>query len=191
MKRKLLTILLVSVSTLAFAQQKNHLSRCIDDDGNKLSISVNGTINGENIEYSRTFDVAGLSKEERSAITQKVFTSLGIGEVSAPKPPHPPRAPKPAKSISEPAEYAHVTDSENEGMKQVFGTSSKPYKKEIKFDNALGEMLLRYQFMRGGDEFIFEKTVNVSSQSPKQREQIIKNFEAEIDLPAVIEEVAL
>jgi hypothetical protein len=191
MKRKLLTILLVCVSTLAFAQQKNHLSRCIDDDGNKLSISVNGTINGENIEYSRTFDVAGLSKEERSAVTQKVFTSLGIGEVSAPKPPHPPRAPKPAQSISEPAEYAHVTDSENEGMKQVFGTSSKPYKKEIKFDNALSEMHLRYQFMRGGDEFIFEKTVNVSSQSPKQREQIIKNFEAEIDLPAVIEEVAL
>jgi hypothetical protein len=191
MKRKILTILLAGISALTFAQQKDHLSRCIDDDGKKLSISVNGTINGENIEYSRTFDVAGLSKEERSAITQKVFVSLGLGEVSVPKQPRPARAPKPAQSVPEPAAYAHITDSKNEGMKQVFGTSLKPYKKEVEFDQTSGEMHLRYQFMRGGDEFIFEKTVDASAKSAKQREQIIKNFEAEIDLLAAIEEVAL
>ena len=190
MKRKFLTILLAGVSTLAFAQQKNHLSRCIDDDGRKLSISINGTINGESIDYSRTFDVAGLSKDERNAITQKVFNSLGIGEVSAPKPPRPATAPESVRSARASAAYAHVARPENEEVKQVFGTNSQPYKKEVEFDKNAGEMHLRYQFMRGGDEFIFEKTVDVNAKSAKQRENIIKNFEAEIGLPTAIEEVA-
>lgn len=191
MKRKLLTILLAGVSTLAFAQQKNHLSRCIDDDGRKLSIRVNGTVNGESIDYSRTFNVAGLSKDERAAITQKVFDSLGLSEVVAPKPPKPPIAPEPARSVRASTAYAHVTEKESEDVKQVLGTNSKPYKKEVEFDKNSGEMHLRYQFMRGGDEFIFEKSVDVSAKSAKQRENIIKNFEAEIGLPTAIEEVAL
>lgn len=190
MKRKILTVLLAGVSTLAFAQQKNHLSRCIDDDGRKLSISVNGTVNGESIDYRRTFDVAGLSKDERTAITQKVFESLGIGEVAAPKPPRPATAPESARSARASTTYAHVSEQENEDVKPVFGTRSQPYKKEVDFDKNSGEMHLRYQFMREGDEFIFEKTVDVSAKSEKQRETIIKNFEAEIGLPSAIEEVA-
>ncbi len=75
-------------------------------------------------------------------------------------------------------------------MKESTSTNSKPYKREVEFDKNSGEMHLRYQFMRGGDEFIFEKTADVSGKSAKQRENIIKSFEAEIGLPTVIEEVA-
>jgi hypothetical protein len=162
MKRKILTIALAGVSTLAFAQQKNNLSRCIDDDGNKLSIRMNGISNGKSIDYSRTFEVA------------------------APKPPCPATAPESPRSAHA---YAHVSEQENEDVKQVFGTRSQPYKKEMDFDPNSGEMHLRYQFMREGDEFIFEKTVDVSGKSAKQRETIIRNFEAEIGLPTALEEV--
>jgi hypothetical protein len=68
---------------------------------------MNGTINGKSIDYSRTFDVAGLNKDERTAITQKVFESLGMGEVAAPKPPCPATAPESPRSAHA---YAHVSE---------------------------------------------------------------------------------
>lgn len=180
----LAAVTLAGASSEAFAQKRNHISRSIDDDGNKLSISINGTIDGKSIRYDRTFLVAGLTKEERKDITQEVFDSLGLESIVSPEPPvapEPPRSrPAPRPAIA-PTEESVSDHRETQPIEKVTG---KPYTKEVKFDSQTGEMHLRYEFTRDGEEFVYEKTVNAASKSAKQREQIISNFEAEIVLPS-------
>jgi hypothetical protein len=188
MKRNFLIFMLAAVtgvSTTTLAQKSTHISRSIDDDGNKLSISINGTIDGKSIRYDRTFLVAGLTKAERKDITQEVFDSLGLGSVTSPEPPiapEPPRsrpAPRPVPSTSK-----NLSVSDHKEIQSTEKVTGKPFTKEVKFDSETGEMYLKYEFTRNGEEFVFEKTVNATSKSAKQREQIISNFEAEIILPS-------
>lgn len=188
--KKILTILLAGVSTLASAQHKIDLSRSVDDNGRNLTIRVNGTIDGKAIDYEKTFRVAGLSKEEKAEIKEKVFDSLGIN-VETPAPPRAPRAPR---SYPPQQPSAHLSAGVSEGLSSVIlsdsdqakdnsTAKSKPFSKEVKFNDETGELYLRYQFMKGGEEFIYEKTVDASSKSSRQRDNIIRNFENEIELP--------
>lgn len=186
--KKVLTVVLAGVSTLAFAQKKMDLSRSIDDDGKQLSISVHGTVDGKRIDYDKTFSVADLNKEERSDLTDRILDSLGLEKIEAPSPPRPPQAPQaPAPPVHFSADGADnhalvmVWEDENEQINAVDHT--KPLAKEIKFDSESGELFMRYQFVKNGEEFIFEKTVNASQKSSKQRENIIRDFEKEIALP--------
>ncbi|HEV7380772.1 MAG TPA: hypothetical protein VGN64_13325 [Dyadobacter sp.] len=186
MKRKFFTFMLAAVilagaSATAFAQKHNHISRSIDDDGNKLSISINGTIDGKNIHYDRTILVAGLTKKERKDITQEVFDSLGLGSIEVPATPEPPRSRPAPRTFISPNDESTTNEIETNRTEKLAG---KPYRKEVKFDSETGEMHLRYEFMRNGEEFVYEKTVNAASKTDKQREQIISNFEEEIVLPA-------
>ena len=187
--KKILTILLASVSALASAQHKVDLSRSIDDNGLNLTIRVNGTVDGKAIDYEKTFAVAGLSKEEKTEIKEKVFDSLGIN-VEPLVPPRAPRAPRyPAPPSSGPhsagasVNRSSVIGSEEARTKGNSVTKEKAFSKEVKFNDQTGELFLRYQFMRGTEEFIYEKTVDASSKSAGQRESIIKKFEKEIELP--------
>jgi len=188
--KKILTILLASVSALASAQHKVDLSRSIDDNGLNLTIRVNGTVDGKAIDYEKTFAVAGLSKEEKTEIKEKVFDSLGINV----EPPTPPRAPRTPRSYPAPStpgrlsagasgNLSSVNGSEGARTKDNSVTNEKAFSKEVKFNDQTGELFLRYQFMRGSEEFIYEKTVDASSKSAGQRESIIKKFEKEIELP--------
>jgi len=190
--KKVLTILLAGVSTLAFAQKKIDLSRSIDDDGKTLSISVHGTVDGKRIDYNRTFQVADLSKEKRNEIVDSVLDSLGLDKIKAPSPPSSPQAPHEPRAPKSPTHFsAGKSDNdapvmvwvEEEHEDAVPAENSKPYDKKVKYNSESGELYLRYQFMKNGEEFIYEKTVNVADKTEKQRQNIIKSFEKEIELP--------
>ena len=174
--KKILTILLAGVTTLASAQKKINLSRSIEDDGHRLSIRVNGTIDGKAINYERTFKVAGLSKSEKAGLAEHILDSLGVGSIQPPVPPRPPAHLSAAASNGYEAVAAAERDTEH-------SHSQKPFSKEVKFNEASGELYLRYQFVKDGEDFVYEKTVDAGSKSPKQRDSIIRNFEREIDLP--------
>lgn len=184
MKRTSLTLMLAAVSTLAFAQKQSHISRSIDDDGNKLSISINGTVDGKSIHYDRTFLVAGLTREERKDITEEVFDSLGLGSITSPEPPATPEPAVHIRSTPRPVSLSEGYVTRRGETQSTETATGKPYTKEIKFDSQTGEMHLRYEFTRDGEEFVYEKTVDATSKSTRQREQIISNFEAEIVLPS-------
>lgn len=217
--KKILTILLAGVSTLAIAQKRAHLSRSIDDDGKKLSIKVSGTLDGKEVDIDKTFDVEGMSQEDREALRDKVLSSIAEGNLDLPapkgvckesvavatrqkrkpKPPVPPAAPKPSAD-----EWSDDDASDESPEKMVFSSNEmnaemvssgkgfikesaskypKDFSKHVRYNSETGEMFIKYRFMKGGDEYIYEKTVNAAEKSEKERQRIIENFESEMGLP--------
>ena len=85
---------LALISSLAFAQKNISINRSIHDDGKTLSIRVDGTIDGQSINYNRTFNVGHLSKTERNDLRDHLLDSLGVGLPEPPIAPHPPVAPR-------------------------------------------------------------------------------------------------
>lgn len=194
--KKILTILLAGVSTLAIAQKRAHLSRSVDDDGKKLTIKVTGTIDGKEVDFDKSFDVEGLDKYEREALRERVLTSISSGnldlqlpkarcEASAsadlPKPPAPP-APE-AMAFSSNEVNAEMVSSGKGFMKEPVATDPKGYSKHVRYNPETGEMFLKYRFMKNADEYIYEKTVDAAEKSDKERSKIVDSFESEIGLP--------
>ena len=191
--KKILTILLAGVSTLAIAQKRNHLSRSIDDDGKTLSIRVTGTIDGKGIDFEKSFDVEELTKEERMALRDKVLDSIEAGNIDLPSPPEPksvspPTPPTPPEPL-EPVIYssndakAHIWSSDNNNEKTSTVAGENGYNKQVRFNPESGELFLKYKFIKRNEEFIYEKTVSASDKSEEERQDLIDDFETEIELP--------
>jgi hypothetical protein len=110
----ILTSLLLILSLAVTAQQSRSsyatTSTSISDDDKTLSIQVEGTVNGKDVRYDRTFSVVGMSKVQKEALKARVLDSLGMGE--PPKPPMPPMPPtrsEPAMAPPTTADEATVT----------------------------------------------------------------------------------
>ncbi|GGM79170.1 hypothetical protein GCM10010967_08630 [Dyadobacter beijingensis] len=213
--KKILTILLAGVSTLAIAQKRAYLSRSIDDDGTKLSIKVSGTLDGKEVDINKTFDVAGMSQEDREALRDKVLSSIAEGnlELPAPKTPcsesvavaTPKRKPRPAAPVAPVKKHsdedesaanepetmafssnevnAEIVSSGKGFIKEPVSTDPKGFSKHVRYNSETGEMFVKYRFMKNGEEYIYEKTVNAAEKSEKERSKIVENFESEIGLP--------
>jgi len=207
--KKILTILLAGVSTLAIAQKRAYLSRSIDDDGKKLSIKVSGTLDGKEVDVDKTFDVEGMSQEDREALRDKVLSSIAEGNLELPAPkgvckesvavaarqrkskPVPPVAPASEASADEPETMAFSSNEVNAEMvssgkgfiKEPASKYPKDFSKHVRYNSETGEMFIKYRFMKDGDEYIYEKTVNAAEKSEKERQRIIQNFESEMGLP--------
>ncbi|WP_439584589.1 lipoprotein 17-related variable surface protein [Dyadobacter bucti] len=195
--KKFLTIFLAGVSTLAIAQKRVNLSRSIDDDGKKMSIRVQGTVDGKEVDFDKTFDVEDLDKEERAAFREEILNSIGAGNMDfqktqrSPKVAAPPKGtPEVAAPPSEPV-VAYVPNDMNPNAawsadineQSVAKGISLPFTKLIKYNRESGELFLKYSFTRNNEEFIYEKTVNAAGKSENERQGIIDNFENEIELP--------
>lgn len=209
--KKILTILLAGVSTLAIAQKRAYLSRSIDDDGKRLSIKVSGTLDGKEVDINKTFDVEGMSKEDRETLRDKVLSSIAQGnlELPAPKgvckesvaivPPKPPvpqatPAPEPSASESSAAEPETMAFSSNEMNAKIISSGKgfineraskypKDFSRHVRYNSETGEMFIKYRFTKDGDEYIYEKTVNAAEKSEKDRQRIVESFEKEMGLP--------
>ncbi|KQS33490.1 hypothetical protein [Dyadobacter sp. Leaf189] len=191
--KRILTILLACSGTFALAQKKCHLSRSIDDDGKTMSIRVTGTIDGREINFSRSFDVAELSRDERTELRDEVMESIASGELDVPEPPQPVEAPAPVPPVpalpEEPVVYSSIqpepefSRSRDPHRKAFDGLESTGYRKHVKYNPQTGELFLQYHFKKNEEEFVFEKTVNAEDKSESERQRIIDNFEREIELP--------
>ncbi|MGV3601925.1 MAG: hypothetical protein ACO1N1_12010 [Dyadobacter fermentans] len=202
--RKILTILLAGVSTLAIAQKRAYLSRSIDDDGKKLSIKVSGVLDGKEVDVNKTFDVDGMSQEDREALRERVLSSIAEGNLDlpapkgmsresvatvTPKPPVPPVAPEPSEDEPETMAFssnevnAEMISSGKGFIKDPVSKDPKGFSKHVRYNSETGEMFIKYKFMKDGDEYIYEKTVNAAEKSEKERLKIIRNFESEMGLP--------
>jgi len=71
--------LLLSLGAQAQAQQPTTsvLRTRISDDGNALSIQIDGTRHGQKIHYDQKIDVADMNVLQKEILKYRVFTSVG------------------------------------------------------------------------------------------------------------------
>ena len=86
-----LVLLLTSFTTLAQTSVQSNLNTSINDNGKTFLIQIDGDRSGKAIHYKRTFDVGGMSQEQKEAMKNRVLDSLGLGE--APPQPAQPNTP--------------------------------------------------------------------------------------------------
>jgi hypothetical protein len=75
---------LLSMSVLA-QNSRSELKTSITDDGKIYAIEIKGDKDGQPIQYSKTFDVKGMTNAEKDGIKQRVLDSLGLGDGDVPK----------------------------------------------------------------------------------------------------------
>ncbi len=85
-----LSLLLCAISIAATAQHSRQSTTHtqINDDGKTLSVRVEGQVDGQAINYHRTFDVSCMSRLAKADLKHRILDSLGIGE--APRRTEPP-----------------------------------------------------------------------------------------------------
>lgn len=199
--KTLLVILAFCVSSAAIAQKNSSLNQSINDDGKKLSIKISGTFDGKKINYSRKFDIANLSDEEKDALIHRVYDSVGVPFPVPPVPPVPPVAPGTPAAPAEPGIPAtppapptaiEMTAPPAPGAPTVTAVSEfnetyavggdRPYTKEIKYNPKSGVLYMKYRFVKKGEEVTYEKSVEAKDKSKEQRQEVIKKYEKEIAL---------
>ncbi|GAB3704467.1 hypothetical protein GCM10027592_35840 [Spirosoma flavus] len=185
MKKLLLSAFLLT-STFAIAQQ--HISRNINDDGKTLSIRVNGTVDGKDVDYDRTFDVSNLTKEERTALRERVLDSLNVSMPIAPPAPRAPRAPRELRSResisinSSDGSTISVNNGDNQTVAVTAG-GDKPFSKVVRYNSDSGKLYLRYRFNKDGDEVSYERTIDAQNKSQDERQKMIEDIEKSIGIP--------
>jgi len=96
------TLLLSACSLVALAQHKTKqsLHQDIDDDGKTLTVNISGTSGGKNIQYYRQFNVAGMNKQKKDAMLNRITDSLGINRHNNPSVPPAPAANSSSRSVT-------------------------------------------------------------------------------------------
>ena len=191
--KSLIFVIAGFVSLSLSAQQKNvSINHNISDDGKKLSITIKGTVDGKPIDYNRTFDVTGMSKDDRNALKERVYDSLGLPTPVAPRPPVAPRAPielRAPATLAEPAippvpavpgQPTILSRNEYSEFSAVGG--DHPYTKEINYDPKTGILRMKYRFVKDGAETTLQKSVEAKDKSKEERDLIIKKYEKEIGI---------
>ena len=59
-------------------KSQDYLSKKIDDDGVKMKVVIDGRRNGNVISYNKTYDVKGMTQEQKDAIIDELVKSLGL-----------------------------------------------------------------------------------------------------------------
>jgi hypothetical protein len=82
MNRIIITCLsLFALAAAACHGNGTNIKKSISTSGNNMTVKVTATINGKDLpDYDRTFDVSGMSKEEKEALVKRVMDSLDLSE---------------------------------------------------------------------------------------------------------------
>ena len=178
--KSLLVLIACLLSLSVIAQQKNvSINHTIHDDEKTLSIKIKGTINDKPVDYSRTFDVSGMTKEQRDAIKRNVYDSLGLADPVTPRAPLHPLAPQfviepvaPVEPIT--PEAPPVVISKSQYTETYIIGGDHPYTKEIKYNPRTGLLYMKYRFIKNGEETTVEKSVDAKEKTKEERDQIIR-----------------
>ncbi|HEX8531034.1 MAG TPA: hypothetical protein VF646_13475 [Cytophagales bacterium] len=81
MTRPLLMALLLLVPVIATAREPvvSRLEKRLEDDGKTLSIHLDGFVDGREIRYRRSFDVAHMNGLQKELLKCRVYYAQGLG----------------------------------------------------------------------------------------------------------------
>lgn len=181
--KPILIVLASFVSFSLIAQKKISLNQDIDDNGKSLSIKIKGTAGEKPIDYNKTFDVTGMTKEQKDELKRRVYDSLGL---PVPVAPRAPLEPQTSITLSAPAEPSApavpVISSRSQYAETYTVGGDHPFTKEIAFNPKTGILFMKYRFIKNGEEITVEKSVDAKGKSKDEKDQIIKKYEKEIGL---------
>lgn len=178
------TFLLAGITSLCFAQNRNELTKTFDDDGVTLAISVKGNINGRPVEFSKTFSVADMDDDEKEELKLHILDSLGVNQIREAHAQFRFERVEPNIVVTLDNNMDMIQEKPEPTVAPEAEAYAKPFKKEIRMDSEKGELYMHYNFVKEGEEFSYEKTVNITDKSDAERLQIISDYEQSINLPA-------
>ncbi len=182
---------LTFICSLAVAQHRS-ISSSTNDNGKTMSIRIHGTIDGRNIDFDRTYNVAHLSKTERTELRAHILDSLGLDMPTPPIPPTPPVPPTPPIPPTPPVPPFESTGSHRSSTESTHSHTQKTsstaadelFDKEVKYNAEFGQLFVHYRFIKNGEEVLYERTLNAPNKSAAERQRIVEGIEKELDLPA-------
>ena len=189
---KSLFIVIAVFCSLSVVAQKKHVSinQTINDDGKTLSIKIKGTSDGKPVDYDRTFNVSGMTQDQKDELKQRVYDSLGIELPIPPVAPRAPIAPRASLTLTAPAipatpavpaEPGAPTVSARSEYSEMYAIGGEhPYTKEIRYNPKTGLLYMKYRFIKNGEETTVEKSIDAKDKSKEERDTIIKKYEREI-----------
>ncbi|MDQ6478301.1 hypothetical protein [Dyadobacter sp. LHD-138] len=199
--KKYIILLLSVTNTMAFAQSRI-VCKSVQDDNNALSVHISGTVDGQNIDINHKFDLSMIDRSLRFAFKEKIIDSLDIyipDGLEQPEQPAKPKAPKavkprkplttkpdidPIENVDTVGEDSDVVSSSNDYKTQpTYG--KQPFNKEIRYSSDCGELFMRYKYVKDGEEYEYERTVNAKGKSEKERLRIIEETERELGLSLI------
>ena len=199
--KKYIILLLSVTNTMAFAQSRI-VCKSVQDDNNALSVQISGTVDGQNIDINHKFDLSMIDKSLCFALKEKIIDSLDIympDGLERPEQPVKPKVPKAVKPHNSLTTKPDIDSEENadpvgDDSDVVFSSNDyktqptyekQPFNKEIKYSSDCGELFMRYKYVKDGEEYEYERTVNARGKSEKERLLIIEETERELGLSLV------
>ncbi len=202
--KKYIILLLSVTNTMTFAQSRI-VCKSVQNDDKALSVHISGTIDGQNIDIDHKFDLSMIEKSLRFAFREKIIDSLDIYIPDRPEQPEPPKQPvkpkapkamKPCKPVTAESdtelsedidlvrENNDVASWSNDYTAQP-GYGKQPFNKEIRYSSDCGELFMRYKYVKDGEEYEYERTVNAKGKSEKERLRVIEETERELGLSLI------
>jgi predicted GIY-YIG superfamily endonuclease len=76
-KDQLVTKIIDSLENNA-GKTRDYLHKKIEDDGTKMKVTIEGRRDSNVISYNKSFDVKGMTQEQKNAIVDELVKSLGL-----------------------------------------------------------------------------------------------------------------
>jgi hypothetical protein len=78
MKKYFATILLAGLSLAGIAQKNTQVIKSIDDNGNRLKLSLKVKNDSTSVDFEKAFDVTGMNKNQKDNLITSTIDSLGL-----------------------------------------------------------------------------------------------------------------
>lgn len=189
--KKYIILLLSVTNTMVFAQSRI-VCKTAQDDDKALTIHVSGTIDGESIDFDHKLDLSVLEKSLRFAFKDKVLDSLNIYMTETPVKPKVPKVSRSTKPVIKEvdveelvAERANDVSSLSKDYTEQPGYGKQSFNKEIIYSADCGVLFMRYKYVKDGEEYEYERTVNAKGKSEKERLRMIEETEKELGLSMI------
>lgn len=167
MKKIILFASLLSVPALA--QQRIHSS--IHDDGKKMSIDIQGKVDGKVVEFQHTYDVTNLSKTERDQLVTEAYHSIGL---DAPNPPTLPTPPTPPTPVAGPALPPLPPPTLNYKI---------PKDASLTVDEDGKTMTIKVERVENGKRKVVQQSMNTEGKSESEKRKMVDKVIREFEQP--------
>lgn len=168
--KTLATFLLLAMAVTAVAQRSTY-NQTIDENGGMMEIRIAMEEQGRSIRYENSFDVRGMSKEEKDDLISRVQEAVRTGKPVQTQTHNTATGWKPSTSIR--------ASAGTWASEETFATASAsvPFDKSVEKDPEAMRLKVIYRYFSNGEEHILERTINTRGRTEQEIQEIIQETE--------------